>query len=1057
MGGWFDFLRDKAARIAAAEARAAEVAAGDGWQDAVWAALDDVAFVPRVYAAVAARDPAVTFAFDRAQRALGNDAAAVRGLLEEGVGPAAAWLAHQLYTARASALGGLLLSGADLGRPVTALVPEAVWGPHALVLAGSPHATDRDAALAVPDRSPQWQAIQALRMADRDDARADPVLREVLIAVAEGQAEAWGLAGDRGAPGALLEAAAARKLTGVRAAAVALVSGPAVLEAGWALCHLPGDEGLETLRALRRQRLGDDRTDRVARLACALPIAVASPTPGAVADALVQARAVRADVGLQRYGWPKVEHLNALHRLVGEALLRFGHQGERAWVAGFAHRDDRRLRALADRALRGAPPRTFWDAARVDAADVAGVIAALESPDTVFVEAAFNRLRGEEGLDAPQRARVTAAAVAHIEARDEVGLQRIDQADPDARAALRWLAALPAGEQRPLAKAGEAHLWIRRLVLEEKPAGWPLPRPEGRWVATAFDRAPFLVGKQINGLAVSPDGALVLTVGDGLAALVDPATGALVRRLESPIGWAFAAAFDPTGERVVVTFHAGHVRVYEVATGAWLYALEGHGGVPHGVRCAAWLADGRTVITGGADGRLIGWDVATRAARWVLPGEGTWQAVAQGPDGTVRASLNKATGGQKNRLATVDPQTGAATWADREASVWALAWADGAWAEGGEASPVVCGARRWSVGRVTALAADAQGLWAASESGRLCRLAWDGEVTDVATGNPLWSLALAPDGAVYAGGKAGRVMVVRDGALVGEAKALHTTRVVAAVPLGDSADLVTVDWDGQVIRWTADGQGARVVDLGVTAESMAAWGADHVAVGTRKGLRLVRLSDGAVVAQTEARADEIALQNNRLAHSDGAGLQVLRLPDLAPEPPVALGRAKVNAVCALPDGGWLVGTEAGAVARVSAVGAVAWQRQAHGADKYEEGNPHANCCSVVAAPDGRWLASAATDHTARVFTPEGEPLWRISTGFGLFNRLAVSPDGRLLAVPADGLLALWEVATGRRVAALPRACFFGETLAGGCWLPDGALVMLTDAGRLFTVREEGAA
>ncbi|MCA9560242.1 MAG: hypothetical protein KC583_16955, partial [Myxococcales bacterium] len=108
MGGWFDFLRDKAARIAAAEARAAEVAAGDGWQDAVWAALDDVAFVPRVYAAVAARDPAVAFAFDRAQRALGNDAAAVRGLLEEGVGPAAAWLAHQLYTARASALGGLL-------------------------------------------------------------------------------------------------------------------------------------------------------------------------------------------------------------------------------------------------------------------------------------------------------------------------------------------------------------------------------------------------------------------------------------------------------------------------------------------------------------------------------------------------------------------------------------------------------------------------------------------------------------------------------------------------------------------------------------------------------------------------------------------------------------------------------------------------------------------------------------------------------------------------------------------------------------------------------------
>jgi RNA polymerase sigma factor (sigma-70 family) len=80
----------------------------------------------------------------------------------------------------------------------------------------------------------------------------------------------------------------------------------------------------------------------------------------------------------------------------------------------------------------------------------------------------------------------------------------------------------------------------------------------------------------------------------------------------------------------------------------------------------------------------------------------------------------------------------------------------------------------------------------------------------------------------------------------------------------------------------------------------------------------------------------------------------------------------------------------------------------------------------------------------------GRAVRRIQASQGAVNALAVSPDGRTLAVGAGGTIALWDVATGRQLGQAPVANGAGaksDTVMELAFAPDGKTLAARDQGR----------
>src|SRR5262249_5977062 len=79
----------------------------------------------------------------------------------------------------------------------------------------------------------------------------------------------------------------------------------------------------------------------------------------------------------------------------------------------------------------------------------------------------------------------------------------------------------------------------------------------------------------------------------------------------------------------------------------------------------------------------------------------------------------------------------------------------------------------------------------------------------------------------------------------------------------------------------------------------------------------------------------------------------------------------------------------------------------------------AEILGVAFSPDGKRIASAGLDHTARVWDRDGKELFRLAGHSNQVTSVAYSPDGKTLATGSiDTTVRLWDAATGRPLRVL---------------------------------------
>ncbi|MEU4692224.1 NB-ARC domain-containing protein [Actinoplanes sp. NPDC023714] len=483
-----------------------------------------------------------------------------------------------------------------------------------------------------------------------------------------------------------------------------------------------------------------------------------------------------------------------------------------------------------------------------------------------------------------------------------------------------------------------------------------------------------------------------------------------------------------------------------------------------GVLALAIAPDGTWLASGGEDGAIRVWNPATGLEqRWMRGTATPISAVAVTPDG------GRIVSGDFDGTITVWDHT-RRRWDVRrfghEGQVTALAVApDGTWFASGCVEGVI---KLWRTGsgehlrtftadapiKRLAVVEDGKEIAAVSARDRLSR--WDagtGHQRDLA-GRLTSGDLTTPDGTRTVYRTERGTIEIRDArtdalitSLTGHRGAV---RAVAAAP--DGTWIVTAGADGTIRSWSLTGDAAGVArprselptsavavsPRGTWLAHLAGEGDDRV-VGVRyfgvAGEYLLR-EIAAPVAVTVPVADELVVAGRWSGVSawtsvgnPGTALPAIRVDD-------------VRHLATGPDRVW--------TATVSARGTIRFW-DAAGAEQGATGPRPGGITAIAADPGGRWLAAGGDDMRIQVWAaPQARPLCALSGHTGAVTALAAGPADRLVSAGADGTIRRWDVATGQETGR------FGSESAALTALalsPDGRWLAVTGLDGTVRVRD----
>jgi WD40 repeat protein len=429
--------------------------------------------------------------------------------------------------------------------------------------------------------------------------------------------------------------------------------------------------------------------------------------------------------------------------------------------------------------------------------------------------------------------------------------------------------------------------------------------------------------------------------------LPDPA---LRRVLTGHVGRVGAAAVSPDGSWLATGGSDGTVRVWDVASGQQRVVLSGHRGRVYTIAIAP---DGSWIAAGGAgDTRVLLWDVSTGAVRTVLASREV-NAIAVAPDGSWLAASNLARTARIFDVATAKQQ---------------------ARLEGGS-------------GWTSALVAAPDGSWLATSGHD--RTVWIWDVTAgrlrarFGTGAGfVTAMAVVPDACWLAAGCSDGTLRVWDPATGNEEQAL-----------GRSGGLVTAIVATSDGTWVASGASDGTVRIWDT--------------GTWQQRAALPSLAGQVVA-IAAAPDGTWLA---AGYSDGT-TRIWDVPAVPARKGLTRHSGWVDVVAALPDGSAIFTGGPDGQVRI-------WDAST-GSERASLTGHATAVVGIAIAPDGSWVATAGGDLDIRVWDPVAATERAVLPGNGIWTAaLAAAPDGTWLATAgSDGIAVIRDLATGEQRAVL---------------------------------------